>query len=93
MDLPSAKELKKLADACRKAGITHFKGSGLELAIGDAPTKEAKRKAAPKGTTEQQTAADTGAPASDAYTEEELLFWSSGAPIKGAFDESDEAVN
>lgn len=35
MGLPSPKEIKKLADACRKAGIKHFKAEGIEFTLSD----------------------------------------------------------
>lgn len=35
MALPDSKELIKLANACRKAGIKHFKGDGIEFTLTD----------------------------------------------------------
>lgn len=35
MTLPSAKEIAKLAAACRKAGIQTFKGGGIEFTLSD----------------------------------------------------------
>lgn len=37
MTLPSAKEISKLAKACRAAGISTFKGGGIEFTLTDAP--------------------------------------------------------
>lgn len=43
LNLPNAKELRRLAAACRKAGITKFKQGDLELTISeDAPAKVVK---------------------------------------------------
>lgn len=42
MALPSPKELKKLADACRKAGIVTFKADGIEFTLADLPQKSKK---------------------------------------------------
>lgn len=44
MDLPNAKELAKLAAACRKAGITQFKGAGIEFTLSDTPPVKAASK-------------------------------------------------
>lgn len=42
--LPSAKELKKLAKACREAGISHLKSGDIEFTLtGYGPIKSAKR--------------------------------------------------
>ncbi len=70
MDLPDPKALKKLADACRKAGITSFKGNGFEFTLGDKPGA-AKPKAAPE-------ASGNDSFSSDSISEEALLFWSVG---------------
>lgn len=73
MDFPSPKELKKLADACRKAGIRVFKGNGIEFTLSeDAPIsnyKKSKVKAAPQADKPFE---------SDSLSAEELLFWSTG---------------
>ena len=44
MPLPTLKELLKLANACRKAGIVTFKGEGVEFTLADRPTKGKKNK-------------------------------------------------
>lgn len=74
---PTSKELKKLADACRKAGITSFKGGGIEITFSDnpAPTATRRRRAA---SAPQETPAAEGPFKSDTLSEEELLFWSIG---------------
>lgn len=75
MDSLSPKDLKKLADSCRKAGIKSFKGYGVEFTLSDdAPVSNYKRT---KGNTPQP---DNGkAFESDTLSEEALLMWSSGA--------------
>lgn len=73
------KELKKLADTCRKAGITHFKNEHYEFTLTDEvpvtyykKNKEAKAAPAPDTNTKFET---------DSLTEDELLFWSTSSPI------------
>lgn len=44
MTLPTPAQIKKLADACRKAGIKHFKSGDLEFTLGDAPPKSPRNK-------------------------------------------------
>lgn len=76
MEFPDYKALKKLADACRKAGIKTFKGDGIEFTLTDeAPVSQYK-----------QTKRATAVPAnliedaftSDSLPEDALLFWSAG---------------
>lgn len=65
------KELKQLAKACRAAGIKTYKSGTVEFTLTDeAPT------ARPGKST--QPASPDKAFATDALTQEELLFWSSG---------------
>lgn len=82
MDLPSAKELKKLADACRKAGIRQFKGGGIEFTLTDdipvSPYKQAKRAQEPQGEIE-----------TDELSPEALLMWSAQGGIPQALDQSE----
>jgi hypothetical protein len=74
MALPTPKELKKLAAACRAAGITHFKGEGIEFTLSErAPEKKSAKKVQPT---------DFGSPidpnfTSDEMTQDQMLFWSS----------------
>ncbi len=73
MTLPTAKELKKLTQACRSAGITAFEGGGIKFTLSDLPPttkKEASAKSAP---------VDLGPNTveSDELTDEQKLFWSS----------------
>lgn len=82
MDLPNLKQLQKLAQACRKAGIRTFKGYGFEFTLDDAPTK-APRAAAKGAHNFPDTAFE-----SDSPTPEELLFWSAaGIPESNPEDE------
>jgi hypothetical protein len=70
MSLPNAKELAKLAAACRKAGIQSFKGGGIEFTLTDAPpltTRAAKRASEDM---------DSGNPQVEELTDEQLLGWS-----------------
>ena len=70
MSLPNPKEIKKLAKACRDAGITHFRSADFEFTLGDLPEKRSKN--ATIGTkSDVQGAVDTNVP-----SQEELLWWS-----------------
>ncbi len=71
MDFPSPKELKKLAAACRKAGIKAFKGPTFEFTLSDdAPMSNYKR-------SKQSTSPQPDKPfVSDSLSEEDLMFWS-----------------
>lgn len=74
MPTPSPKELKKIAEACRKAGIKHFKGEGFEFTLTeDAPVKKVKQShlLSSKATTDIAFSSDT-------LEGDELLFWSTG---------------
>jgi len=77
MNIPSAKDLKKLADSCRKAGIKHFKSGDLEFTLSDeAPISNYKKTKASK---EYHASTDSGLDpnfTSDDPTEDQLLFWS-----------------
>lgn len=80
MDLPSPKELKKLADACRKAGICSFKGAGIEFTLTEeAPASRSRKRrgAAPKAPAMPQFE-DNSPFTSDALSDEDALFWSIG---------------
>lgn len=74
MDQLSPKDLKKLAAACRAAGIKSFEGYGIKFTLSDdAPVSNYKR-------TKGVTPPDTGkAFESDTLSEEALLMWSAGA--------------
>jgi hypothetical protein len=89
MSPPSAKDLKKLADACRKAGIKHFKQGDLEFTLSDdAPVSNYKKSKA----TKQPTSADAidANFQSDDLTEEQLLMWSVADPLTDLNGSSEE---
>jgi hypothetical protein len=69
------KELKKLADTCRKAGIKHFKNADYEFTLADdAPVSNYKKRNAPQLT---GPVVDPGL-STQQLTDEEMLFWSVG---------------
>jgi hypothetical protein len=79
--LPTPKELKQLAAACRAAGIKQFKGEGIEFTLSDseppAPKprgRAAKAKVIENDTQEPDTKESTP-------TEQELLYWSAGGGV------------
>ncbi len=76
MSLPTPKELKRLAAACRAAGITSFKGEGIEFTLSsEAPVKAKKAKdIAAKVNHDDGKEPDTS---EAGLSEEELLMWSS----------------
>lgn len=71
------KELKALADACRKAGITSFKGQGIEFTLGALAPKPKKTRN-PKPTATIGTTATSIVPETEEMSQEDLLFWSIG---------------
>lgn len=74
MDL---KELKKLAAACRKAGISHFKSEQYEFTLTeDQPVSAYKQAKITASNSDAQVSGDTGKFQSDSLTDDELLFWS-----------------
>lgn len=81
MDLPSAKDLKKLAKACRAAGITSFKGNGIEFTLSDyIPTT----KNTPSTTKTPPKDLGENAIETDELVGDALLFWSVGdEPTEG----------
>lgn len=73
MDLPDLKQLKKLALACRKAGIRQFKSGDFEFILAeDLPSKPIRKS---KKVVQQQQQ-NTLEIESDGLTQEEKLFWS-----------------
>lgn len=68
------KNLKKLANACRKAGITYFKSADFEFSLDASPQKiQTRRSKVNAGELKEDEA-----PKSDSLSPEELLFWSTG---------------
>lgn len=70
MSFPDVKALKRLADACRKAGIKTFKGEGIEFTLSDTLPESNYRKSKRKGQPLQDSILG------DTIPEESLLFWS-----------------
>lgn len=73
MDLLDLKTLKRLAAACRKAGIKEFTGFGYSFILDEAPiqTSNKTKKKAVATQSVQASEFETDSP-----TEEQLLFWS-----------------
>lgn len=76
--LPSPKEIKKLAAACRAAGITHFKCGDIEFSLDVTPKAD---KASP-AEAKKPYHGEQGEIESDTLTEEQMLMWSV-MPIEG----------
>lgn len=74
----SPKELKKLADMCRKAGIKHFKNDQVEFTLADEVPESTYKKAKK---TEQNQAPAVPDYETDALSREELLLWSVSDPM------------
>jgi len=73
--LPNAKELKKLAEACRKAGIKAFKGYGIEFTLSDEAPVSNYKKRAPEAN--KSVIGHSNNPfESDTLTDDQLLMWS-----------------
>jgi hypothetical protein len=81
------KDLKKLADACRKAGIKHYKNGEIEFTLSDdLPQKESKR-------TQSRSVAQTDDKFESGLLDPmDMLFWSAtaGSPL-GKEDEENIA--
>ena len=72
------KELKKLADMCRKAGIKHYKQGDIEFTLTeDAPVKS-KKTVSQSNQSASNVQNENGTFESDSPSEEDLLFWSVG---------------
>jgi hypothetical protein len=67
------KELTKLAKACRKLGITTYKGPDFEFTLGDEPTPRSRSTNATKGNVGGNEAFQ-----SDSLEGDALLYWSVG---------------
>lgn len=78
MSLPDAKALKKLAKACRDAGIKQFKNAEFEFTLSDdAPISNYKKKQVNTTGMAPETSPIDSNFKGEALTEEQLLFWSS----------------
>lgn len=75
MTLPSAKEIAALAKACRKAGITQFKGAGIEFTLGEAVPPKSTKKILHEAPSASNTIIEDDSP-----SHEDLLFWSIPSP-------------
>lgn len=74
MGTPNIKELKKLADACRKAGIKHFRSDDFEFTLTeDAPVRRIR---AAKGPSPKANYGDDGKIETSELTPEQLLYYS-----------------
>lgn len=73
MALPTPKELKQLAAACRKAGIVHFKTEGIEFTLGSLLDKKPKK--VNKNNTNNSAVISEGD--WDSLSEIDKLMWSS----------------
>lgn len=71
------KELKKLADTCRKSGISFFKNSEIEFTLSDVRPPVA-RKPRGKKASQPQVFENEETQQEENISENELLFWSSG---------------
>ncbi len=71
------KELKRIAAACRKAGISHFKSADYEFTLTEeVPLTPYKR--AQEAVKSVSKASSQGDVESDSLTSDEILFWSTG---------------
>lgn len=92
MDLPDPKQLKKLADYCRKAGIKTYECAECKITLDDAyvpaPSPYQRRKAKAAGGKPETSAKPkefiqgTDIPV-DTLSAQELLFLSCGGPPDG----------
>ena len=74
MALPTPKELLKLANACRKAGIVQFKGDGIEFTLTDSrPIKSKKTNSSGKVDNSPVVSQDDW----DSLSELDKIMWSS----------------
>lgn len=80
------KELKKLADACRKAGIKSYKSGDVEFTLTDEPPPVSayKKRKAFKTSPEASNSPEDGlieADGWDTLSEEQKLFYSARDPL------------
>lgn len=80
MSMPSVSDLKKLASACRKAGIKTFKSSEYEITLTDDAPVSNYKKTKPIDTSEVKTPSDVYE--DGALTQEQLMFWSSDNSVE-----------
>jgi len=88
MDFPTPKDLKKLADTCRKAGIKSFKYGNLEFTLADEiPESNYKKSKQTKSQLQNNTPQLKDIP-TDTLTEEQLLYYSVGMSPEGMTNEN-----
>lgn len=88
MTLPDIKALKKLADACRKAGIKSYKSPEFEFTLTeDAPVKDRRSKKAKAAASTTSTVDQIDKVEVENLTEEQLLMWST-FPTEGVTSEN-----
>lgn len=75
------KELKRLAAACRKAGISHFKSADYEFTLTEEQPKSTYRRNKAELSTKPSQASDSRFE-SDTLEDDALLFWSTANPIE-----------
>jgi len=76
MALPSAKELKKLAKACRAAGIRHFKNAEIEFTLTDYVSEPAKKSVQKRNETSTMMSVMADDFETEELNQDALLFWS-----------------
>lgn len=88
MTFPKAKDLKKLAEICRKAGIKSFKNAELEFTLSEeAPISNYKKRLKNNSPAiDTSSNSDTSVEVED-LTEDQLLFWSSGIEQQSVEDQ------
>lgn len=73
------KTLKKLAEACRKAGIKHFKNADLEFTLSDeGPVSNYKKRQSKVFASKESSLLSQDVESEHSLTEEQLLFFSVG---------------
>lgn len=72
------KELKRLADSCRKAGIISFKNADVEFTLASTPPVHTKRFRNKKSTHQSPEVEQGDVLNEDVLSQEDLLFWSTG---------------
>lgn len=74
------KNLKKLADACRKAGIKSFKNAEFEFTLSDdVPLSSYKKRMITKQPKLEDSSVPVADLITDSLTQEQLLLWSTGS--------------
>lgn len=82
MQLPDLKQLKRLSDACRKAGVKTFECADFKITLTDSlpPPSAYKRAKAAKAGEKPMQEFIQGEIDTDSPSAEELLYWSAGGP-------------